>query len=73
MCTTLSCRKSDKTTECEQIAGIGAAEGTTCGSGMVNSNLQETFIQVKLPIFSFKIFIDVCSGFLCVQYPRAEI
>jgi hypothetical protein len=39
MCTTLACRKSDQTTDCEQIPGIGAAEGTTCGSGKVEHNL----------------------------------
>lgn len=35
MCTTLSCRKSVHDTKCEHLAGVGAAEGTTCGSGKV--------------------------------------
>ena len=35
MCTTLACRKSDKSSDCELTPGIGAAEGTTCGSGKV--------------------------------------
>ena len=36
MCTALPCRQSANTTSCTYTFGIGAAEGTTCGSGQVS-------------------------------------
>lgn len=37
MCQSLACRKSDTETSCSFVFGVGAAEGTTCGSGMMCS------------------------------------
>ena len=36
MCVGLPCRVNATATDCVWINGIGAAEGTTCGSGQVN-------------------------------------
>ena len=36
MCTALACRKNSNATSCIFSYGIGAAEGTTCGSGQVS-------------------------------------
>ena len=40
MCSALPCRKTSNDTTCVFTFGYGAAEGTTCGSGKVCSNLQ---------------------------------
>ena len=40
MCSALPCRKTSNDTTCVYTYGYGAAEGTTCGSGKLCSNLQ---------------------------------
>jgi hypothetical protein len=75
MCTTMRCRKSSQDTGCSGIPGIGAAEGTTCGSGKVKINFNIFLFLiylVKFPNLILKKLKELYSRHLFINHIRTN-